>query len=153
MSNFIGGELVLIDGSNWRGALGVRVGPEQLKFVADHQPVALVVLAKAYVRPGGRTWEPLAYVIDDHIVAVMALSFGDRNAELVNLAVDVGHQRRGIGTAVVVSAIGRAREHDVDAVELTVHPANEPAIALYQSVGFVATGERRHGEPVWRYDL
>lgn len=43
-----------IDARNWRESLGVRVAEEQLRFVADHQPVALVILAKCYVQPGGR---------------------------------------------------------------------------------------------------
>ncbi len=60
-----GGRLVDIDESNWRNALGVRIPDDQLPLVADYQPVALVILAKAYVQPGGRSWEPLAYVAGD----------------------------------------------------------------------------------------
>jgi diamine N-acetyltransferase len=147
------GALVLIDESNWRAALQVRVADEQLKLVADHQPVALVVLAKAHVQPGGRTWEPLAFVVNDQIVAVVALARDERRMEMVNLAVDIEHQRRGIGAAVVAAAIARARPHGLEAVELTVHPDNLAAIALYRSSGFVPTGDLRDGEPVLRYDL
>lgn len=147
------GALVLIDEANWRAALRVRVADEQLKFVADHQPIALVVLAKAHVQPGGRTWEPLAFVADGHIVAVVALARDERTMEMVNLAVDVEHQRQGIGAAVVAAAIARARQHELEAVELTVHPDNAPAIALYRSSGFAPTGDLRDGEPVLRYGL
>jgi ribosomal protein S18 acetylase RimI-like enzyme len=147
------GDLVPIDESNWRAALLVRVGEEQLRLVAEHQPVALVVLAKAFVQPGGRTWEPLAFVVDGHVVAVVALAHGDRIAEMVNLAVDVAHQRRGIGSALVAAAINRARRSGLEAMELTVHPDNESAIALYRASGFSPTGDHRDGEPVWRFDL
>ncbi len=153
MLNPVDGELVPIDASNWRAALRVRVGEDQLRLVADHQPVALVVLAKAYVQPGGRTWEPLAFLIDESVVAVLALAVGDETAEMVNLAVDIDHQRQGVGAAVVAAVIGRARGHQLEAVELTVHPDNESAQALYRRAGFSPTGASRHGEPVWRYEL
>ena len=55
----VGDRLVPIDQSNWRDALRVRVSDEQLPLVADSQPVALVILAKAHVGEGGRRWEPL----------------------------------------------------------------------------------------------
>ncbi len=147
------GELVAIDASNWRAALQVRVGEEQLKHVADYQPVGLVVLAKAYVRPGGLRWEPLAYVVDDRIVAVLALAYGDRSVEIINLAVDIDHQRQGVGTAVVAEVLRRARTQDLDMVELTVHPDNAAAIGLYSDVGFSATDDRRDGEQYMRYRL
>src|SRR4051812_28582353 len=51
-------ELVEIDVSNWRRALAVEVRADQVRFVADHQPVALVILSKCYVRPDGQTWTP-----------------------------------------------------------------------------------------------
>ena len=53
-------ELAPIDQHNWRAALAVEVTSGQLAFVAGYQPVALVILAKAYVRSGDLGWEPLA---------------------------------------------------------------------------------------------
>ncbi|MEO1058699.1 MAG: GNAT family N-acetyltransferase [Actinomycetota bacterium] len=147
------GELIPIDASNWHAALRVRVGEEQLKHVADYQPVGLVVLAKAYVRPGGLRWEPLAFVVDDRIVAVLALAYGDRSVEIINLAVDVDHQRQGVGAAVVAEVLRRARTRDLDVVELTVHPDNAAAIALYRNVGFEPTDDVRDGERFMRYRL
>jgi ribosomal protein S18 acetylase RimI-like enzyme len=35
-------------------------------------------------------------------------------------------------------------------ISLVVHPANVVAQSLYQQSGFVATGEERWGEPVYR---
>ena len=147
------GALVLIDESNWRAALQVQVTDEQLRLVADHQPVALVVLAKAHVQPGGRTWEPLAFVVNGQVVAVVALARDERTMEMVNLAVDVERQRQGIGASGGDAAISRASQHGLEAVELTVHPDNAPAIALYRSSSFTPTGDLRDGEPVLRYDL
>ncbi len=148
------GRLVLIDESNWRWALTVRVSDEQLPFVADHQPIALVILAKAYVRPGGRTWEPLMYEVEGgRIAAVLALAHADSVSEVVNLAVDESWQRRGIGTAVMRSVVDRCRDRGSRTLELTVHPDNDAAIGLYGRAGLDPTGEIRNGEPVWRRTL
>lgn len=46
---------------NWRRALELGVAPGQQRFIADYAPIALVVLAKAYVRPGGRLWLPYIF--------------------------------------------------------------------------------------------
>lgn len=144
-----GGSLLPIDQSNWRAALEVRVTDEQLAMVADHQPVALVILAKAYLQPGNRSWEPLAYVLDGSVVAVLALAHAKRVSEVINLAVDVNRQHSGIGTVVMRSALVRAKNRGSTSVELTVHPSNEAAAALYRRVGFSPTGEQRDGEDTW----
>ena len=123
-------------------------------MVADHQPVALVVLAKAYVQPDDRRWEPLAFIeATGAVVAVLALAHGKHVTEIVNLAVDVGHQGRGVGTEVVAAALDRCRQLGAISVELTVNPSNETAARLYRRVGFAPTGEVRDGEPVWTQAL
>jgi len=146
--------LVAIDQSNWRAALQVRVNDEQLVLVADHQPVALVVLSKAYVQPGGRRWEPLAYIGETgEIVAVLALAHSADVAEVVNLAVDTKHQGKGIGMSVMIAVLGWCRAQHATSVELTVDPANDVAMRLYDRVGFRPTGETRDGDPVWAIPL
>jgi diamine N-acetyltransferase len=147
------GALVPIDESNWRAALDVRVRDDQLPFVADHQPIALVVLAKAYVRPGGRNWEPLAFDIGGRIVAIVALAYRHGVGELANLSVDADYQRRGVGSAVLSAACDRARSLGLRALELTVHSSNESALMLYRRAGFSPTGDAREGERVWRMQL
>ncbi len=100
-----------------------------------------------------RIWEPFAFVVDGRVVAVLALAHGDMVSEMVNLAVDVDHQRRGVGAAVLDAVIDRSRFVGSEAIELTAHPLNLPALALYQRAGFTPTGELRGGEPVWRLAL
>ena len=39
----------------------LSVHPEQQRFIADHEPIAAIALAKAYIRPDGLVWLP--YVI------------------------------------------------------------------------------------------
>ena len=142
-----------IDAGNWRESLKVRVRDEQLPFVADYQPVALVILAKCYVRPGGREWEPhLVRAQDGSVVGVLALEHGVDVCELRNVAIDAESQGRGIGTAAVRAVIARARRPDAHCTQLAVsaHPDNQAAHCAYTSAGFGWNGERRNGEPLMR---
>lgn len=146
----------LIDASNWREALEVRVRDDQLPFVADHQPVALVILAKCFVRPDGRRWEPLL-VRDDRglAVGVFALEHGADSCEVRNFAVDSRRQREGLGTAAMRAVVQRCRQADSDCRELVVsaHPENPGAHSAYRSAGFDESDKTRNGEPVFRYKI
>lgn len=145
-----------IDASNWREALEVRVRDDQLRFVADHQPVALVILAKCFVRPGGRRWDPI--LVRDRrgtAVGVFALTHGADGCELRNFAIDARRQGEGLGTAAVRAVIDRAHDPDGDCEELvvTAHPENHAAHRVYRSAGFISTGRERDGEPVFRFTV
>lgn len=152
----MGVELVPINANNWRGTLAVRVSEQQLRFVADHQPVALVILAKAYVRPGGHDWEPLAIVErPSGIIGVVAFAHAPTESEMVNLVVDERSQGRGLGGAAVEAAVEhvRLRRPACRTLTLTVQPENEGALRLYRRHGFEPTGSFRRGEPVLARDL
>ncbi len=154
MSSGSTNRLVPIDQSNWRDALQVRVSDEQLPMAADSQPIALVILAKAYVRDGGRHWEPLAYLSPDGtIIAVLALTHEDDIVEVRNLAVDITRQGTGVGTELMGAVLDWCRAQGSTSVELTFHPANEVAARLYSRAGFTSTGTTRDGEPLWSISL
>ena len=145
-------ELVRIDQSNWRKAGRVVVVDEQLRFIAAHQPVALLILSKAYLNVDERNWEPFALVADGEVVGVVALTFAASVCEIFDLAIDRSAQGRGHGTAAVVAVI----DHEIDGrgchtLSLTVHPDNGVAQHVYANAGFTATGETRQDEPVWHY--
>lgn len=149
-------ELEPIDAGNWREAVDVMVTDEQLPFVADHQPVALVILAKAYVSPGGRRWEPLLVrTPNDTVVGVLAIEHGAATCELRNVAIDKNSQGRGIGTAAVRAVVDRACQPGQHCTELAVsaHPDNHAAHRAYASAGFSWNGERRNGEPLMRLTI
>lgn len=147
--------LTLIDQHNWRAALEVQVTPDQLQYVAGHQPVALVILAKAYVRPGELDWEPLAITLGASVVAVVALAHAPSHTELLHLAVDAPRQGQRVGSAAVQLLVAHVIKTRPDAqdVRLTVHPENKPAQRLYRSQGFLPNGESRDGEPVWLLNI
>lgn len=66
----------------------------------------------------------------------------DGEAEIRMLAVAVGHQGRGIGAALVRTAIVRARAEARPAVVLCVVESNGAARSLYEHLGFVRVPER-----------
>ena len=64
-------------------------------------------------------------------------------AELLNIGVVAGQQRKGLGSAMLGEMLGLAREKDMRRVFLEVRSSNAAALALYRSVGFVEIGVRR----------
>lgn len=58
---------------------------------------------------------------------------------LQQLAVDLRHRRRGVGRLLVRFAVAAG------ASELTVRASNEPAVALYESMGFEVAREYNVG--------
>ena len=61
----------------------------------------------------------------------------------LGLMVAASHRRRGIGRSLLQRAVDWARGNAVEKLELHVFPDNEPALALYESFGFVREGYRR----------
>ena len=143
-------ELVPITRDNWRQAVAVRVAPGQLRFVADHEPVALVILSKAFVRVADLDWWP--YLVEDagRVVGVLALVDERQRTgglALFHLVVDADQQHRGYGRAALRRAVELATAlEDCDRLRLTVHPENAVAITLYRSEGFVPDGVEADGE-------
>jgi len=144
--------LVPLDAGNWRDALAVRPHPEQLRFVAEFEPVALVILAKAYVGARALRWHPFAVTLDGDMVGLVGLAHPKPpgECEICHLVIDVAHQNRGLGRAVLGLAADWARR-ELPACRrllLTVHPENAIARRLYEQAGFQPLGYERDGETV-----
>jgi ribosomal-protein-alanine N-acetyltransferase len=89
--------------------------------------------------PGVRV--TLAQVDDEPAGFAMVRSVADE-AELLLLAVDPRHRRRGIGTALLRGVIAEAQATGIADLHLEVRSSNE-AVALYKAQGFEKVGERR----------
>jgi ribosomal-protein-alanine N-acetyltransferase len=63
-------------------------------------------------------------------------------AELLLIATDPQHRRKGVGTALLRSVIADARGRGVTRLHLEVRAGNA-ATALYRAQGFAKVGERR----------
>ncbi len=77
--------------------------------------------------------------------AVMSIALGE--AHLLNLCVDPGRQRRGVGRRLLHRALRVARERQVDTVFLEVRASNLAARVLYENEGFAEIGQRRDYYP------
>jgi ribosomal protein S18 acetylase RimI-like enzyme len=55
--------------------------------------------------------------------------------------VDGDYQQAGIGTQLIEGLLGHGRDNGIERVWLTVERWNEPAISLYNKVGFERTGD------------
>jgi ribosomal protein S18 acetylase RimI-like enzyme len=101
------------------------------------------------------TWEELDVLITSEASTLLVAREPDENSPIVGILclsiyrvptglrsiiedviVDQSMRRRGIGEALVESAIQLAREAGADGVSLTSNPKREAANQLYQSIGF-----------------
>ncbi|RLG81091.1 MAG: ribosomal-protein-alanine N-acetyltransferase [Thermoprotei archaeon] len=68
-----------------------------------------------------------------------------RLGHVISIAVHPNYRRRGIGTKLMVKAIERLREYyQAEEVYLEVRVSNEPAIKLYEKLGFMKARVLRH---------
>jgi L-phenylalanine/L-methionine N-acetyltransferase len=117
----------LISDSTWRGPTDER---RYLRAVRRH-PNAAVFVAET----------------DGAIVARLSLAREEHPASShvadLGLMVAAAYRRRGIGRALLETAVAWARESRVRKLELHVFPHNEPAIELYERFGFRREGYRK----------
>lgn len=71
-----------------------------------------------------------------HMVGVVALQTVGPVADLQRLVVGPRHRRQRVGSALVLAGVDAVRHLGARSVMLEVAYTNEPAIALYQQLGF-----------------
>jgi RimJ/RimL family protein N-acetyltransferase len=119
----------LITDSDWRSTSDER---RYLKSLRRY-PHAAVFVAETAEGIIGR----LSIARDAHPASYHVADLG--------LMVAEGRRRQGVGTALIEEALNWARGAGIRKVELHVFPHNEPAIALYEKLGFRREGYRhRH---------
>ena len=89
---------------------------------------------------------PLSYwlVADDN--GTIAGYIGSQSvldgADMMNLAVAPAYRRKGIAQALVNALVEHLQSNGIIALLLEVRVSNEPAIALYEKMGFEQVGRR-----------
>ena len=63
-------------------------------------------------------------------------------ADMMNLAVAPEYRRQGIAEALVFALVDHLRQKKIIALLLEVRSSNQPAISLYEKLGFVQIGRR-----------
>lgn len=80
-----------------------------------------------------------------HVPAgIVALQTVQRTADLHRLVVAPAHRRTGVGRALVLAGLQAVRHLGARSVLLEVDYRNEPAIALYQRLGFEQLAAREN---------
>lgn len=79
---------------------------------------------------------------DGRVVAYGSLLYAPDEGQILNLAVDPAHRRRGYAKAILASLEADARAHGALSLFLEVRESNLPAISLYESLGFATVGKR-----------
>lgn len=77
------------------------------------------------------------------LVRVFIAPKGGTSSELVSMWVAPQARVQGVGRQLIAAVIEWAQHHDSTSVSLWVTETNAPARALYESCGFVASGERQ----------
>lgn len=149
-----------------KAAAGVRLVPLE----ADHIP-AIVEIEK---RSNSSPWSERSFVNEldhPHGIFLVALE-GDEiigfggvwimidEAHVTTVAVAPEHRRRGIGRRIVSALLEAARNRGTTCATLEVRAGNEPAIGLYESLGFVRSAIRKRYYPdnkedavvMWKHD-
>jgi ribosomal-protein-alanine N-acetyltransferase len=77
------------------------------------------------------------------LLGYFVLMVAAQEAHLLNLSIDSGNQRRGLGSGLLRDAADLARRLGARNVFLEVRPSNRGAQALYTRFGFRKIGTRR----------
>jgi RimJ/RimL family protein N-acetyltransferase len=117
----------LITGGDWRTAGEER---RYLRSLRRHSHAAVFVVETDGTIVGRLSVSRDVHPASEHVADV-------------GLMVAQEHRRRGAGTALMEAAERWAREVGVEKLELHVFPYNEPAIALYERLGYRREGLRR----------
>jgi len=141
-------ELRPIAENNWSECCKLKVAEDQKRFVATNS----VSLAQAAYE---KHLLPLAVYNGETMVGFVMFS-KERHPQwgywIIRLMVDEAHQRKGYGRATLKEVLRRLGEWpDCAEVFISEVPDNVVAARLYESLGFVKTGEVAGGEVVMKY--
>jgi putative acetyltransferase len=118
------------------------------KLASQPQEIDDDAVRRTIVDLGGR--DDGIYLVAEHAGAVIGHAFleplalaATAHVVRLTLAVHEGHQRQGVGRALMNELLSWARSNPrVEKFELQVRSSNDGAIALYRSLGFIEEGRK-----------
>ncbi|WJM09804.1 GNAT family N-acetyltransferase [Paenibacillus sp. PK1-4R] len=133
---------------NFIECIELKVTPDQQRFISSNQHA----LAEAYVASDeGQIIITFAVYKEDNMIGFISMYYddGDGNFDyssygIFKMMIDQRYQGKGYGKEMVVKAIEYARTFPrgkAKVVELTYNPENVVAKKIYDSLGFIQTGE------------
>ncbi len=86
----------------------------------------------------------LVAVEDGEVVGYIGSQSVLGESDMMNVAVHPGHRRKGIAEALVSALAADLKAMDNVCLTLEVRASNDPAIALYEKLGFAQVGLRKN---------
>lgn len=80
----------------------------------------------------------------DRVVGYVGSQTVIDETDMMNIAVHPEYRRRGIAEALIDALVNALREKGSRALSLEVRASNDPAIALYEKLGFTQVGLRKN---------
>jgi GNAT superfamily N-acetyltransferase len=112
-------------------------------YVKDSLAGDLADIAANYLQSGGNFW---VVETEGQVVGMVALQRKDAaTCELRRMAVDARYRRKGLGRRLLETAEAFARQQGYAGIVLTTITPLQPAIALYEGMGYKLTDQSRHG--------
>jgi len=136
-----------VNADNWREVAKVSVSDAQTEFVAT----STYYLALCCYSD----WKPLAIYLGNKVIGFLMWGIDDdKSCWLGGILIDQKQQNKGYGRKAVEAAIELLQtQNGSKEFSLSYQPENIVARHLYQSIGFVETGEMEDDEIVARLEL
>ena len=80
----------------------------------------------------------------DQLVGYVGSQSSIDEADIMNVAVNPGWRRQGVAESLINGLVAQLKDRGIHALMLEVRVTNEPAIALYEKLGFVEVGRRKN---------
>ncbi|HWV37439.1 MAG TPA: ribosomal protein S18-alanine N-acetyltransferase [Vulgatibacter sp.] len=131
----------------------VRGGFELRRMRMDELPEVMEVERRAFAHPWSaellrreltHDWSTILLALEGgHIVGFVIFWVVVDEIHVLNVAVDPAHRRRGIARILMAELLERGRAGGLSMATLEVRRSNEPALALYEALGFRNVGVRK----------
>jgi diamine N-acetyltransferase len=140
-------QLVTVNKDNWQECIQLPTSEEH-RFVAPN----VYSIAESQFYPD--TVTASCIYAGDAMVGFAMYGPEEDDATLFfidRLMIAEGHRGKGYGKAALLAILAEAKSQGFSRIGLSTSPENERAIALYESVGFKATGEMDDDEAIYIY--
>jgi [ribosomal protein S18]-alanine N-acetyltransferase len=115
---------------------------QAIEAIADKSPQAAQWSHESYAALNEQAYLVWVGEVSGTLAGFLVARVASDEAEILNFAVDPGHRRAGVATALFQQAVAEFRRHNATRIFAEVRESNKTAIAFYQVHGFVRTGLR-----------
>jgi len=116
---------------------------ETISEICRHSPQAAQWQKESYGQAHSSGQIVLIAEINGRICGFLVARVTGDEAEILNMAVDPAHRRKGIASTLLSAAISEAQAQNAKNIYLEVRESNSAAISFYRRHGFEKSTERR----------